>query len=349
MLEQRSTAAADAPRRPAAAGARPPARISRQGAERARRGRSATARSMPPDPRPQPRAGEQCGLKVLVLAATFAAMLALPAVASARWLTVEIVVFDDLYGEGLHDEHWPADPGEPSLEGAVEIVHSPGGEAGGAARAYRLVNRSALALDGIWRSLRRSARYRPFLHVGWRQRGLPPGTARPAHVGPHLGDRESGAAGPGGGERPTVQGTVKVSVARYLHVDLDLVYRRPGNGEAETPGTAPARFRLVSERRMRYGDLHYFDHPLFGVLMRIRPLRTTWQFPPTGTSRTGIEPPPGSWRPLRGTGRSRSKAGAGFPASVRGPGEAFPPGVRRRSSKRTGGLTNHAHTVAFGA
>lgn len=336
MLEQRSTAAADAPRRPAAAGARPPARISRQSAECARRRRPATARSIPPDPRPQPRAGERCGLKALALAATFAAMLAIPAVASARWLTVEIVVFDDLHGEGLHDEHWPADPGEPSIEDAVEIVHSPGGEAGGAARAYRLVNRSALALDGIWGSLRRSARYRPFLHVGWRQQGLPPGTARPAHVGPHLGDLGAGAAGPGGGERPTVQGTVKVSVARYLHVDLDLVYRRPGNGEAETPGTAPARFRLVSERRMRYGELHYFDHPLFGVLMRIRPLRTTsrgaWPFPPAGISRTGIEPPPGSWRPLRGTGRFRSKAGAGFPASVHGPGEAFPPGVRRRSS-----------------
>ena len=267
MLEQRSTAAADAPRRPASAGARPPARMSRQSAERARRGRPATARSMPSRPRPQPRAGEQCGLKVLALAAVFAAMLTIPTGASARALTVEIIVFDDLSGEDLHAEHWPADPGEPSLDGAVEIVHSPGGEAGGASRAYRLVNRSALALDGVWRSLRRSARYRPFLYVGWRLPGLPPGAARPVHVSPHLGDR-----GAGGGERPTVQGTVKVSVARYLHVKLDLVYRRPGNGEAETPDTVPARFRLVSERRMRYGELHYIDHPLFGVLMRIAPL-----------------------------------------------------------------------------
>ena len=271
MLEQRSTAAADAPRRPAAAGARPPARISRQGAERARRGRPATARAMPPDPRPQLRAGEQCGLKALALAATFAAMLALPAVASARWLTVEIVVFDDLYGEGLHDEHWPADPGEPSIEDAVELVHSPGGEAGGAARAYRLVNRSALALDGIWRSLRRSARYRPFLHVGWRLPGLPHGAARPAHVGPHLDEYRTDAPEPVGGGRPAVQGTVKVSVARYLHVELDLVYSRPGNSEIAAPNAVPARFRLVSERRMRSGELHYIDHPLFGVLVLLRP------------------------------------------------------------------------------
>ena len=315
MLEQRSTAAADAPRRPASAGARP--------------------------------------LTVLALAATFAAMLAIPTGASARSLTVEIIVFDDPSGEDLHAEHWPADPGEPSLDGAVEIVRSPGGEAGGAARAYRLVNRSALALNGVWRSLRRSAHYRPFLHVGWRLPGLSHGAARPVHVGPRLGDRGAGGAGPGGGERPTVQGTVKVSVARYLHVKLDLVYRRPGNGEAETPNAVPARFRLVSERRMRYGELHYIDHPLFGVLMRIRPLRTTsrsaGQFPPTGISRTGIEPPPGSWRPLRGTGRLRSKEGAGFLAPTHGSDRSLPSRSPTSIVQRTGGLTNHAHTVAFGA
>ena len=241
------------------------------------------------DPR-QPASAGARSFTVLVLAAVFAAMLAVPAGASARWITVEIIVFDDLSGEDLHTEHWPADPGEPSLQGAVELVHSPAGEAGEASRAYRLVDRSALTLNGVWRSLRRSARYRPFLHVGWRLPGLSPGAARPAHVGPHLGDRGASGARADGVGRPTVQGTVKVSVARYLHVDLDLVYSRPGNGEAEMPDAVPARFRLVSERRMRYGELHYIDHPLFGVLMRIRPLRTTsrsaGESPPTGISRT---------------------------------------------------------------
>ena len=234
MSERRSATAAGAPHRPAPAGAHP--------------------------------------LAMLALAISFTALLAIPTGASARSFVIEIIVFDDLSGEGLHTEHWPADPGKPSLQDAVELVHSREGGSEQAARAYRLVNRSVFALSDVWASLRRSARYRPFLHVGWRQPGLSHGAARPVHVSPHLGVRRTGGPEPEGGEHPAVDGTVKVSLARYLHVDLDLVYSRPGNGENAAPNAIPARFRLVSERRMRSGELHYIDHPLFGVLALIRPL-----------------------------------------------------------------------------
>ena len=230
--------------------------------------RSATAAGAPRRPAP---AGAH-PLAMLALAITFTAVLAIPTGASARAFVVEIIVFDDPSGDGLHAEYWSADPGKPPLQDAVELVHSREGGSEQAARAYRLVGRSGFALSGVWDSLRRSARYRPFLHVGWRQPGLSHGAARPVHVGPHLGVRRTGGPGPEGGERPAVDGTVKVSLARYLHVALDLVYSRPGNDETAAPNADPARFRLVSERRMRSGELHYFDHPLFGVLALIRPL-----------------------------------------------------------------------------
>ena len=235
--------------------------------------RSATAAGAPR--RPAPRRPAPAGahpLAMLALAITFTAVLAIPTGASARSFVIEIIVFDDPSGDGLHAEHWPADPGKPPLQDAVELVHSRESGSEQAARAYRLVGRSGFALSGVWDSLRRSARYRPFLHVGWRQPGLSHGAARPVHVGPHLGVRRTGGPGPEGGERPAVDGTVKVSLARYLHVALDLVYSRPGNDETAAPNAVPARFRLVSERRMRSGELHYFDHPLFGVLALIRPL-----------------------------------------------------------------------------
>lgn len=243
--------------------------------------RSATAAGAPHRPVP---AGAH-PLAMLALAISFTALLAIPTGASARSFVIEIIVFDDLSGEGLHTEHWPADPGRPSLRDAVELVRPPEGGPGEAARAYRLVNRSALALDGVRRSLRRSARYRPFLHLGWRLPALSHGAARPVRIGPHLGERGTGGPGSDGGERPAVQGTVKVSLARYLHVELDLVYSRPGNDAIDTPNAGPAGYRLVSERRMRSGELHYIDHPLFGVLVLIEPLRATSrsarQFPPT--------------------------------------------------------------------
>ena len=207
-----------------------------------------------------------------IFAAMVAAMVAIPAGASDRWFTIEIIVFDDLQDESLHAEHWPADPGEPSLQGAVELTRSLGGEPEDAAHAFRLVNRSDLSLNDVWNALRRSARYRPFMHSGWRVPGLQHGAARPAHVSSHLGDSGAAAAEHGGGERPAVQGTVKVSLARYLQVDVDLVYIRPAIAEAGAPNTAPTRFPLALKRRMRSKELHYIDHPLFGVLILITPL-----------------------------------------------------------------------------
>ena len=219
--------------------------------------------------RPAPTGARR--LAVLALTAVFAAMLAIPAGASDRWFTVEIIVFDDLKDENLDAEHWPADPGEPSLQDAVELTRGRGSD--DAAHAFRLVGRADLSLNGVWNALRRSARYRPFLHAGWRVPGLPHGAARPAHVGPRLGNSGVDAAEHDGDEPPTVQGTVKVSLARYLRVDVDLLYKRPESGEAAALNAAPARFRLVSERRMRSGELHYIDHPLFGALILVKPFR----------------------------------------------------------------------------
>lgn len=210
------------------------------------------------------------GLTALALAAVVAANSAMPAAASERWFTVEIIVFDELQNRSLHDEVWPADPGAPSLQGAIELAHSHEGDSGGTPHAFRLVDRSELSLGVVWNKLRGSARYRPFLHAGWRLPGLPSSAARPAHVSAHLVDGRSDAAQVA--ERPAVHGTVTVSLGRYLEVAVDLLYHRPQSDEAALPPVAPSRFRLVAERRMRSGELHYIDHPLFGMLMQITPL-----------------------------------------------------------------------------
>ena len=100
--------------------------------------------------------------------------------------------------------------------------------------------------------------------------------------------------------KPAVDGTVRVHRARFLHVEADLLYYRPLAGDAggappaaaatgaaplaDSPDTAfieqllaeedgPARlFRLTERRRMRSKELHYLDHPLFGVLVEAWPL-----------------------------------------------------------------------------
>ena len=217
--------------------------------------------------------GCACRFTVFAFVVMLAIMPPIPVGAAERWYMVEIIVFDDLRNDGLHTEHWPADPGEPPLQGTAELTRSPGGGSNAANHTFRLVAPSNLSLRAIGSVLRGSEHYRPFLHIGWRIPGRSHGAARPAHVSPGLADSRANAARRDSAERPAVEGTVKVSLARYLHVALDLLYHRPAMGENAAPGEVPARFRLVSERRMRSSELHYIDHPLFGVLVMIRPLQ----------------------------------------------------------------------------
>ena len=60
----------------------------------------------------------------------------------------------------------------------------------------------------------------------------------------------------------------------YLHINSELFYRQPVLSATSLPGAAPA-YELVSipfsqQRRVISTQLHYFDHPLFGMLVQIR-------------------------------------------------------------------------------
>jgi hypothetical protein len=105
------------------------------------------------------------------------------------------------------------------------------------------------------------------VHVGWVQPGLPEADSKPIDLA------TLGAINP--------RGTVRVHLTRYLHVTLDLTYQARSSAtpaESSVDGLdeivlAP-QYRLTTTRRVISGELHYFDHPAFGVLVRITPVPT---------------------------------------------------------------------------
>lgn len=155
-------------------------------------------------------------------------------------------------------------------------------------------------------------RYRILLAGAWQQ----PVPARDAPQPLYLtaGDRE--------GDRFTLEGTVEVTVSRYLHFHTELKYFEPDLGaylvplepeeaaeltaavpDEQLPGLPPSAaseeasaeptadaplpaepvyervlpegmhfMELSAQRRMRSAELHYLDHPKFGVLVRIDPV-----------------------------------------------------------------------------
>ncbi|MEX1082557.1 MAG: CsiV family protein [Halofilum sp. (in: g-proteobacteria)] len=95
-----------------------------------------------------------------------------------------------------------------------------------------------------------------------------------------------------------LDGTVKLVVSRYLHLHADLYYTTAVAWEEENGGEATASesrspaatelstssrisrgpdgepmlsYGFQQERRMRSGELHYLDHPVLGLLVKVTP------------------------------------------------------------------------------
>jgi hypothetical protein len=132
---------------------------------------------------------------------------------------------------------------------------------------FRVLRPEELQLTNQYRVLARLPAYHPLVHGGWVTLGLPDSSALPVDLG------VLGVANPAG--------TVRLSLTRFLHVKLDLTYidtQAAQRGPVPAPGDltelpiAP-RYHIDAERTTRSGELHYFDHPAFGVLIKITPVK----------------------------------------------------------------------------
>ena len=131
---------------------------------------------------------------------------------------------------------------------------------------FRLLKPEELTLQAAYAQLERLSAYEPLAHGGWVQDGLPEGEAAPFNLA-YLG-----VSNPAG--------TIKLHLSRFLHLTLNLDYRRAGQESFAVRGPNPfalgevelqPRYTISTQRRARSGELHYIDHPLFGVLLRVTP------------------------------------------------------------------------------
>jgi hypothetical protein len=130
---------------------------------------------------------------------------------------------------------------------------------------FRLLTPDEYELGAAQRSLERLSAYRPVLHAGWVQQGLPEEQATGVDLA-LFGHAE-------------LRGQIELYLSRFLHVELDIDYQ-PLDGPAAAVRAAPQlgefplppRYHLHTERRLRSGELHYFDHPAFGVLVLVKPM-----------------------------------------------------------------------------
>lgn len=160
----------------------------------------------------------------------------------------------------------PRTDGLDLIEPAEGHARAAGGLAGGEVplpAGFRLLRADELTLTAEASRLARDADYRVLGHAGWEQTGVDDDRSVAIDL------KYLGITNP--------VGTVEFYLLRFRHVKVDLTYF---DGSA-TFWTAPAEpglaqlvfaesYRLQAvERDLR--DLRYVDHPLFGVLILIRP------------------------------------------------------------------------------
>lgn len=214
-------------------------------------------------------------------------LLCLPALAETEaWYQVEVIIFDrltpDAGGEQWRDTPFilPDDPVDPqAAETPVEALQP---------APYSLLPPARHRLGGIHDFFRRTAEYQPLLHLSWQQ------PAETGHQARHVRLRQpapDSRTAPATEEpmfieqlirpAPEIDGAIRIRGGFYLHADIDLSRFRvipPANKippappvyeAAEPEAMQKTRLELKETRRIKLNEIHYFDHPMYGVILQV--------------------------------------------------------------------------------
>ena len=227
-------------------------------------------------------------------------MFAACANVQAAWYQVELIVFSRLQPD-TDGEIWYSNPGLPdrtdSIELITDVADPTGGDAVESLMPFRELDIDSYRLEGIYRVLKLSREYRPLYHTSWQQPALSAVSSRAVHLETFYETVNVEEELPP--ELAAIQiadesytppellfdGTIRLRSSRFLHVDVDMAYfpkTMPGMGQAgpvsqnrENIYTSQyAEYvRMQESRKIKLNELHYFDHPLFGVILQVSRLQ----------------------------------------------------------------------------
>lgn len=219
-----------------------------------------------------------------------AASLSVPVNASPdaeRRYLVEVVIFKNLGPDSSDGELWAKSfvlpPDDPTPEnstvllgpaGAIPSIERPAntGDSPGIASQPIIDQPDLFHMVDILARLERSRRYEVLIRRAWTQPMRDRSDAIPVPMGinPALtANLETAMVYP----PPTpVTGSVKMYEQRLLFIEVDVAARIP-TAPASDPDSLvnPVEFeyRITETRRVKLNEVHYFDHPYFGVLVRV--------------------------------------------------------------------------------
>ena len=172
--------------------------------------------------------------------------------------TIEVIVFENLALKGWTEERWPDEIELPNTENSVSLSTPQ------KSRLYLKKRKSQL--NDVAAKVAKN--YRILFHQTWSQNAYSPKKTPTVLI-------ESDRSG-----SSNLLGTVKLYKTRFAHVqfDLEVEKRIPSKIREAVAQNQQVdleylpthwRFNLVESRKIKPGELHYIDHPLFGILVKI--------------------------------------------------------------------------------
>jgi len=177
---------------------------------------------------------------------------------------VELIVFSqnsrtsEVFNNTASAIQWP--------ENSVELGEtSPLGQR----QPFARLATSDLLLTNITTKLSNSENYEPLLHMGWVESVPVNKLGKAIHISRNVGDG-------------TIDGYVRLKRSHYLHYFIDLEFTRQDSiydpveermfeddADVIEEVSGSKTYRIDEKRRIHLKELHYFDHPRFGVIVKV--------------------------------------------------------------------------------
>jgi len=170
-----------------------------------------------------------------------------------KWYSIEVVAFTKAKSSQIK-EQWLASPTAEVIGNDTDMPVP------GTVQQVQSVPNSEMQLTGHAYSLNQAPGFIVRAHQAWRQQGIEKDNA------PWI-ELET--------RSEKLNGKIRVSLASYLHADFKIILLNPDWSPAMPASTTESsrlqsRFiNVTAHRRLRIGELHYIDHPLAGLLIKI--------------------------------------------------------------------------------
>lgn len=226
-----------------------------------------------------------------------------------RYYDVEIIVFENQDAGAKSSEHWPLEVNINKPVNTVELGMPPQSEwlpiDADLSISFQELPAENYQLTAEVEKIANSNSRRVLFHRAWRQPGLDHKIAIPVYFKqatssialdndrPPLTETAAENTAPlePAANVATLEGLFRVSLSRYLHLEAELIYRDKTYPLVSTENTDTSESFFYEEpapetntenkpgviylkqtrNRMKSNELHYIDHPVLGILVKIMP------------------------------------------------------------------------------